>query len=103
MTHWLFSKRWYLLLVSILFGSLFIAWRVFFSSTETDSMTSNEMYVFFISWWGATIFFYVFWLVNVLHGKDRQKSIVVKTLKMLPPSLFVLLGFYVTSLVVSSI
>jgi len=103
MTYWLFSKRWYLLLVSILFGSLFIAWRALLPSTETDSVSSNEMAIFFFSWWGAAAFGYLFWLVNVLHGKDRQKSVMVKTLKMLPLSLFILLGFYVTSLVVSSI
>jgi hypothetical protein len=66
-------------------------------------MTTNEIYIFFISWWGAMAFFYLFWLVNVLHGKDQQKSITIKIIKMLPPSLFVLLGVYVTGLVVSSI
>jgi len=97
MTQWLYQKKWYLIGSFIAFLAIFGVTIYFSIESGEENLSPVKVYFLLFCWWAGIISLYTGWLAETLHGKFKDKSNLVKALKMAFPTFFVLFAAFTIS------
>ncbi len=90
----LYEKRKYIIALCILFSSAFCGIIIFNIQQENTKLDVHSFYLLVFFWFAAMASMYLYFLVNTLHGKSKDKSTIMKILFMAYPTFFLIISSY---------